>query len=102
MGLPDRFISFRNHLNHATRARRANRIPKSISLIQRIEREDFWKQIAGILRHEALMISVLDDAQVLGNVDDVGWDRYTLSGQISGRLIQHCADVALAVRSQFR
>src|SRR5256885_13890265 len=48
------------------------------------------------------MISMLNYAEMFGNVDDVGWDRYTLSGQVSGSLVQHCADVVLAGRSQFR
>src|SRR5256885_10662680 len=100
MGLPDRFICFWNHLNHATGAGRADRIAKSVSLIQGIERQDFWKQVAEILTHKAFVIGVLDYAQMFGDVDNVRWNGDTLGREFASRPIQHRADVALAVRTQ--
>src|SRR5881394_3282170 len=99
MGLPDRFIRFWNHLNHPTGAGRADGIAKSVSLIQGIERQDFWKQIAGILTHKAFVIGVLDYAQMFGDVDNVRGNGETLSREFASCTIQHRADVALSVRT---
>src|SRR5258706_93484 len=101
MGLPDRFISFWNHLNHATVAGRADGIAKSVSLIQGIERQDFWKQVGGILALKAFVIGVLDDAKVFSNVDNIRWNGDTLGREFASRAIQIRADVVLAVRTQF-
>src|SRR6476469_10209334 len=98
MLLANAVISPRDHLNHAARSGSADGIAKRVALIERVERNDLGKQIGMLLVHEAAVVRVLDDTEVLGDFNNVRGNMDAFRLQLAGRALQNRADVSLPSR----
>ena len=87
--LPFQVISPRNHLDHATSARKAYGIAVRIKSVQAEEGIDLFEERDAIALAKALVIYVLNDAEMLGNVNDVRRDDDAFLAQAPRREIDH-------------
>ena len=83
-------------MHHAARTGRADRIAVSVEFIQRVKRIDLFKQRDAVFVAKAIVIDVFDDAQPLGNVDDILCHRRAAFAQAFGRKVNHRGNVSLA------
>ena len=93
---PHRLVGRGDHLHHAARARRADGEAIGVAGVEGVERVNLVVERGAFFRLETLVIRVLDDAEPLGHVNDVGRNSLTLSGQPRCRLVERAPDVFAA------